>query len=187
MRPSVFRRVSLAAAGAATGLALLGGVALAWTGHVNGQPASFKPGAADGYYVWHNQGEDRFHLRTTDSAGRHRYTGVLRTDGHFRDVELVKKESDDHLQVLDDGHVLRFELVTAEGIDGIDFNVDGGQRVRFRLNQDGHRIDPSSIYLGEDGAHPRHNPFAIWRNHPHRHPRGLAAPATSAAPSPSTG
>jgi len=171
MRGSLYHRVSVAAVGAMTGLALLGGTALAWTGHVDGQPTGFQAGAADGYYVWHNNGEDQFHLRTTDSSGVYTYTGVLRTDGHFRDVELVRQEPDDHVQVLNDGHVIRFAFKTAEGADGIDFDVDGGRGITLRLNQNGTPINTSSVYLGQDGVHPRHNPFLIRRN-PRRHRQG---------------
>ncbi len=162
------KRASVAVASALAGLAMLGGAALAWTGHVDGQPTTLQPGAADGYYIWHNDQEDRFHLRTTDSAGVFAYSGVLHTDGRFHDVELVRKEVDDHVQVSRDGHTIVFRFVTAEGIDGIDFNVAGGSHIGLRLSRDGSLIDPSNIYLGADGVHPPRNPFRIFRNRHHR-------------------
>lgn len=162
------KRISVAVASALAGVAMLGGAALAWTGPVDGQPTTVQLGAADGYYIWHNDREDKFHLRTTDSAGVFAYSGVLRTDGRFHDVEVVRKELVDHVQVGPDGHTIVFRFVTAEGIDGIDFNVAGGRYIEFRLSRNGSLIDPSSIHLGVNGVHPRRNPFWIFRNGHHR-------------------
>jgi hypothetical protein len=178
---SLARRFGAATLAAVTALALITGAALAWTGHVQGRPASFSAGGTDGYYVWHD--DAGLHLRTTDSSGVFKYTGVLRTNGTFADVNAVRLEPDDRFEVLDGGHALRFQFITAEGVDGLDFQVDGGTRVRFDLERDGHRIDASNIFLGEDAVHPTHNPFAIHRDDQDADGRpGTVAPTAIATP-----
>jgi hypothetical protein len=162
MLANLARRFGAATLAALTALALITGAAFAWTGHVQGRPASFSAGGTDGYYVWHD--DDGLHLRTTDSSGVFKYTGILRTNGTFADVNPVRLEPDDKFEVLDGGHTLHFQFVTAEGVDGLDFRVDGGTRVRFALERDGHLIDTSNIFLGEDSVHPKHNPFSIRRD-----------------------
>jgi hypothetical protein len=162
MISSFASRFGAAAIAAVTGLALITGAALAWTGHVQGRPSAFQAGGTDGYYVWHD--DNGLHLRTTDSSGVFHYTGVIHTDGTFVDVNPVKLEADDKIDVLDGGKTIRFDFVTAEGIDGVDFRVDGGNRVRFALRRDGSPIDASNIFLGEDSVHPKHNPFSIHRD-----------------------
>ena len=154
-------RLTVAAIGALAGVALIGGAALAWSGQVDGKPAGFAAGGTDGYYVWH--GADGFHLRTTDSSGVYKYTGELHTNGVFTSVDPVRLEKDDQVAVVDGGHTITYSFVTAEGIDGIDFRVDGGTHLGFLLKRDGTRIDPSNIFLGEDGVHPPGNPFRIHR------------------------
>ncbi len=154
-------RLAVAAVGALAGVALIGGAALAWSGQVEGKPASFGPGDTDDYYVWHTA--DGFHLRTTDSSGVYKYTGELHTDGVFTDVQPIRLEKDDRVDVLDGGHTIRYSFVTAEGIDGFDFRIAGGTHLGFLLKRDGTRIDTANIFLGEDGVHPATNPFRIHR------------------------
>jgi hypothetical protein len=162
MLGTLARRFGAATVTAVTALALITGAALAWTGHVQGRPSSFTAGGTDGYYVWHD--DDGLHLRTTDSSGVFKYAGVIHTNGTFVGVNPVKLEADDKVELLDGGKTIRFDFVTAEGIDGIDFRVDGGTRVRFALLRDGSRVDPSNIFLGEDSVHPARDPFSIHRD-----------------------
>jgi hypothetical protein len=159
---SLARRVGVAAIAAVTGIALIAGAALAWTGHVEGKPVSFSAGGTDGYYVWHD--DDGLHLRTTDSAGVFAYSGTIRTNGTFVNVDPVRLEADDDVEVLDGGKTIRFQFKTAEGIDGINFEVSDGSTVRFSLRRDGARIDAGNIFLGEDSVHPKHDPFTIRRD-----------------------
>lgn len=179
MLGGMFRRIAIAAVATAAGVSLIGGAALAWSGGVWGRPTSFEAGGTDGYYVW--QDTDGMHLRTTDSSGVYKYSGVIRTRGTFADVHLVKGESDDHVEVVDGGKALRFQFKTAEGIDGIDFHVVGGRRLYLRLDQDGKLIDPANIFLGEDSAHPDHDPFVIHRERERDH-RGTTSPRPAATP-----
>jgi hypothetical protein len=180
MLASFARRFGAAAIAAVAAFALITGAALAWTGHVQGKPSSFAAGGTDGYYVWHD--DDGLHLRTTDSSGVFKYTGVMHTNGTFVDVNPVKLEADDKVEILDGGKTIRFDFVTAEGIDGIDFRVDGGTRVRFGLMRDGSRIDTSNVFLGEDSTHPAHNPFTIRRdgNDADGQPSATATPTATA-------
>jgi hypothetical protein len=182
MLTSFVRRFGAAALTAVAALALITGAAFAWTGHVQGKPSNFAAGGTDGYYVWHD--DSGLHLRTTDSSGAFKYTGVLHTNGTFVDVNPVRLEADDKVELVDGGKTIRFQLVTAEGIDGIDFRVDGGTRVRFALQRDRHPIDAANIFLGEDSAHPPHNPFTIQRdaNDADGRPSSLEAPTATATP-----
>jgi len=174
MSRALFRGLAAIFVAAAASLFLLGGAALAagandqdtggWGKRTQGQPLSFQAGGTDGYYLWHDAGGLR--LRTTDSAGKFRYSGTLRTNGAFINVVKVRDEADDHVDVQDGGKVIKFSFVTFQGIDGFNFEVSGGKGtwVHFRLDRDGSRIDPSNIFLGEDSVHPKHNPFGIVRH-----------------------
>jgi hypothetical protein len=173
------RRITVAAVTTVAGIGLLGGVALAWSGSVQGKPASFHAGATDGYYIWHS--DDGWHLRTTDSSGTNEYTGVVRTNGTFYDVRLVRAEHDDHLAVVDEGEAIVFRFRTSEGIDGLDFRIRGGTGVRFNLKENGAEIAPANIFVGEDSVHPATDPFEALRD-----PDGPSplAPTTGATPAP---
>src|SRR6266849_1468722 len=52
-----------------------------------------------GYYVWHN--DDGFHLRTHGPGAEHVFDAVLHTKGTFENVDVVKLENDDRVDVLD--------------------------------------------------------------------------------------
>jgi len=51
MFEALLHRLPAAALAAVAGVALIGGVAFAWSGHVDGRPKSFEAGGTDGYYV----------------------------------------------------------------------------------------------------------------------------------------
>lgn len=176
----LIRRLGVAALAALTGVALIGGAALAWTGHVEGQPASFSAGGTDGYYVWHDAGG--LHLRTTDSSGVFTYSGVIHTNGTFVNVNPVRLEADDKVDVLDNGKTIQFQFVTHSGIDGVDFEVSNGSKVRFTLSRDGNQIDPANIFLGTAAVHPHHSSFVLRRdkgNHSGRATRRVTPTATA--------
>lgn len=204
MFQATFRRLLLVASAAAMGLFLLSRAAFAqaapqqtghrvcdWGRRVWSVPQSFAAGSADGYYIWCGPSEtgatDReLHLRTTDAKGVFVYSGIVRTDGTFRDVEKVRDEQDDHVDVLDNGHEIKFSFVTYAGIDGFNFNVDGGTKVHYLLDQSGQRISTSSIYLGKDGTHPKHNPLTIHRLGERRHTARPASRTTTTTTSTAT-
>jgi hypothetical protein len=184
MLKRLVRRFGVAALAALTGIALIGGVALAWTGHVEGQPASFSAGGTDGYYVWHDA--NGLHLRTTDSAGTFHYTGVLRTNGTFVSVTPVKLDPADNLEVLDGGKTIKFQFVTHQGIDGVDFEVSGGSKVRFSLERDSAAIDPANIFLGTAAVHPKHSSFVIRRDKHQRSGKPVPFASPTATPTPTS-
>lgn len=112
-----------------------------------------------GYFVWRNA--DGFHLRTHGPGAEHVFDAVLHTKGTFENVDVVKLENDDRADVLDGGHTLSLHFHTYDGIDGVNFTVRGGETVRLNLKVDDEQISTQSIFLGEDGRHPKHNPFSI--------------------------
>lgn len=132
-----------------------------WEAQVQGMPKSFEAGGTGGYYLWHD--DNGFHLWTTDPEGiDSHYTGTLRTDGAFVNIALEHPENDDHF-TSDGAGKLTFNLHTASGIDGIDFEVQDGSRIELSLMRDGNQTSPDNIFLGEDSVHPDHNPFAVVR------------------------
>lgn len=155
----------LVPAGSALAIALVGtaaltSVALAWQGWVQGKPHQLGEGAT-GYFVYHN--DDGWRLRTHDSPSGKTFSGRLHTDGEFVDVSLVRAESTEELAIDDGGHTIRFRFRTFNHIDGLDFRVNGGTRVRFNLQTNGAQTPTGDIWVGHDGLHPPHNPFVIRR------------------------
>lgn len=202
MSYGVFRRLVLVVSAAALGMFALSGAAFAqaapkhtpqprvcdWGHRIWSVPESFHAGAADGYYIWCGPSESgatdkELHLRTTDKNGVYVYSGTLRTDGTFKDVEKVRDEPDDHVAVTDNGHEITFSFVTYAGIDGFNFNVAGGTKVRYALDQSGKLISTSNIFLGKEGVHPKHNPMETHRLGAHTH---VAKPAKATTTTTST-
>jgi hypothetical protein len=140
---------------------LLAAPALAWDGRLEGRPENLHPGSDLGYYIWHD-GEG-LHLRTIGPGPRHVFKATLRTDGEFRNVRLVRLEGDDGFEIRDGGHVLELRFETWDGIDGVDFHIEGGKKLTFLLRLDGARAPTRKLFLGAAGVHPRHNPFVIKR------------------------
>ena len=150
----------LASLGAA--MVLLGGTlsALAWDGGVDGS-AMIGDNSPTGYYIWHDGGG--FHLRSHGPGERHDFVARLHTDGVFQNVDTVRLDSRDDVRVVDGGHTLVMRVHTFDAIDGVNFTVNGGDRLRFALELDGHSISTQRIFLGANGVHPPANPFTIHR------------------------
>jgi hypothetical protein len=199
MSHGVFRRLVLVVAAAAMGMFLLSGAAFAqtapkhtpqprvcdWGHRIWSVPESFHAGAADGYYIWCGPSETgatdkELHLRTTDKNGVYVYSGTLRTDGTFKDVEKVRDEPDDHVDVTDNGHEIKFSFVTYTGIDGFNFNVAGGTKVRYTLDQSGKLISTPNFFLGKESVHPKRNPMETHRLRAHTHVAKPAKVSTTA-------
>ncbi|HZS01530.1 MAG TPA: hypothetical protein VFE37_22630 [Chloroflexota bacterium] len=151
---------ALAALALATAM-LLGATfpALAWESRVEGLPGPV--GDTTAYLIDHDAAG--WHLTTHGPRLQHHFTGVLTTDGRFTDVQLRHPEHPDGVRLLDGGHELRINFYTFDYTDGVDFRVDGGTRLTFRLEVDDHLIAPAHIYLGAAGRHPERNPFTIGR------------------------
>lgn len=117
-----------------------------------------------GYYIWRD--ENGVHLRSHGPRQAHDFTVRLRTDGVFTDVNAVRLENRDKVAVLDGGHVLEMRVHTYDGVDGVDFRIADGSRLRFHLELDDRLISTDHIYLGSMQAHPPTNPFTIRWNLP---------------------
>ncbi|MFN8525622.1 MAG: hypothetical protein U0821_21200 [Chloroflexota bacterium] len=140
---------------------LMGSAVFAWPGWYEGRPPQLGAGAV-GIFLWHN--DEGQHLRTHGTDGGQVYSGWLTTDGVFSDVSMVRAESTEELMVDAGGHTLRFRFKTYGHYDGVDFRVQGGDWLRVRLETNGVGAPLDSIYLGDDGRHPRHNPFHLFRH-----------------------
>jgi hypothetical protein len=147
-------------------LMALGALSLAVVPAASAAPISRAEGAPNltdssptGYYIWHT--DDGWHLRTHGPGAQHDFDAVLRSDGTFENVDVVKLEADDTVNVTDGGHKLVIHFHTYDLTDGVNFTIRDGTRVRFNLKLDDKTASTSDIYLGEKGVHPKHNPFKI--------------------------
>lgn len=155
-----FREMLVAASSALMGAMLLSTSAFAWDGWVQGNPDQLEHGAK-GYFVWHNA--EGWHLRTHDDPNGAVFSGRIRTNGTFHDVDLVRAESTEHLSVGDGGHVIHFRFKTYDHLDGLNFRVEGGSEITFDLETNGHQTARRHIFIGDAGRHPGHNPFTLER------------------------
>ena len=128
------------------------------TSVVEGTP-TIDAGRPMGYYLWRN--DDGFHLRTHGPGAEHVFDAVLRTKGTFENVDVVKLEKDDRVDLQEGGHKLVIHFHTYDGIDGVNFTIKDGERLRLNLKVDDEHIATSNIFLGAKGVHPKHNPFSI--------------------------
>jgi hypothetical protein len=112
-----------------------------------------------GYYIFKT--DDGLHLRTHGPGAEHDFDAVLRTTGTFENVDAIRLEPGDRVDVLDGGHELAIHFHTFDFTDGVNFKVRGSERVRLNLKLDDKLISTDSIFLGADGHHPAHNPFRI--------------------------
>lgn len=142
-------------------LVTVSGNAFAWTDRVEGRPEQslkqmiYNPSLS----VWHD-GKNEFHLKSTSMRGHHVFTGVIRTDGRFYDIEQRQLENGDFIKVDRQRDTIRFRL-TGRGIDEISFNVKNGDYVKFDLYKDGEEMPRKDIFIGRNGWHPRDNRFTL--------------------------
>jgi hypothetical protein len=125
---------------------------------VEGAP-SISHDSPTGYYIFKT--DDGLHLRTHGPGAEHDFDAVLRTNGTFENVDAIRLEDGDRVDVLDGGHTLAIHFHTFDFTDGVNFKVRGSERVRLALRLDDKLISTDSIFLGADGRHPAHNPFRI--------------------------
>ena len=156
-------RFRFAAALAACGALMLASVsaAFAWQGPVADGAPDLNRERPTGYYIWHDDGG--FHLRTHGPNARHDFDARLRTDGTFTDLDVVRAESRDGVEVRDGGHELVIHFNTFDATDGVNFRIADGDRLRFALRLDDHLIGTQRIFLGPQGDHPDSNPFVLHR------------------------
>jgi hypothetical protein len=155
------RKVLYALLASALLLAAIPALAFAWPGNLNGAPGLNEQSPL-GYYLWHDD-DNGFHLRTHGPGDEHLFVAHLRTNGTFENVDAVRDENRDNFSVDDGGHELVLHFHTYNFTDGVNFTINGGDRLRLRLELDGRSIDTGLIYLGAGGEHPATNPFTISR------------------------
>jgi hypothetical protein len=112
-----------------------------------------------GYFIFHD--ENGFHIRTHGPGTEHDFVAVLHSTGTFENLDLIKLESADSVAVSDGGHRLVMHFHTFDGIDGLNFRVNGGDDLRLDLKLDDQQASTSQIFLGPRGHHPKHDPFTI--------------------------
>ena len=161
---------------------MLSTTAFAWTDRSEGRPDQYNPNPrwhhvsedhpffrfsklnGAGLYVWHDE-NDELHLRAVNNSFRdnqHVFTGIIRTDGRFHNIENRELENGDYIKVDNDRNTIRFRF-TGRGIDGIDFKVRGGDTVDFDLYKDGKEMPTKEICIGKESWHPWHNNFYLER------------------------
>lgn len=172
-RPAFVAGIALALVAAAFALVGSSGAASAqstpsdaagggWPLWIQGRPLSLEAGAPNGYYFWHDA--DGLHIRTTTPADRlHPFQAVLTTDGAFRDVQKIRLEGADDIALSADRTRLVIKFHTWNGMDGVDFKIDGGHRLTLRLEEFGLRVPTAKIYAGRYSVHPSSNPFTVYR------------------------
>jgi hypothetical protein len=133
-----------------------------WPDWIQGRPASLEAGGTAGWYFWHD--DDGLHVRTTTPSDRdHVFTATLGTNGRFTDVDKVRLEDADDIRLSADHQHLELKFHTHDGIDGVDFRIAGGDRLRLEFNEGGEPIDPANIFVGRLSLHPESNPFVVRR------------------------
>ena len=168
---------------------MLSGSAMAWSGRadIEGRPDEFKPGEANGYYIWHDG--RGFHIWTSARWQGHEFSGVIKTDGKFVNVRGSRLENGDSYRVNNDtdehwfearyGSANRFSLAgrdvscdqaeirfkfhTFGGSDGLNFKLSDANYVEFELFIDGKAASRRSISLGDESWHPRAYNFKVFQ------------------------
>jgi hypothetical protein len=155
--------------------------AFAWGPKVDEKPDNFRPGRSQGYFIWRDQ--TGFHLWTTTTNGeRHIFSGTITTDGDRFEVrtqnlengdtrhpfarllENNRRDSQDRVKLDNERDTIKFRFDNSgRDVDGINFRIIGGNKVKFDLYMDGRRIDTSEIYIGEEGWHPGRSAFTMYR------------------------
>jgi hypothetical protein len=132
----------------------------------SGQTASATQGAPDidqnsptGYYIWHD--DNGWHLRTHGPGARHDFDARLHTNGTFENVDPVRLEDGDRVDVVDGGQGLVVQFHTFDFTDGVNFTLRDPDRLRFAARLDDHLIGTDRIFLGPDKHHPASNPFVV--------------------------
>jgi hypothetical protein len=137
---------------------------VSWQARVEGQPFSFRAGAASGVYFWHNQPAG-LSLRTTNPPRQsHEYSGIISTDGTIFNLTPVDLEPDDSYTLDAYGQNLSFDFHTDSAIDGVDFEIAGGTGLKLGAQWDGLPLPLQSFFLGANGVHPENNPLWVCRD-----------------------
>jgi hypothetical protein len=139
-----------------------------------GFPKKGDPGGGIGAVrIWFEDG--KWHLRTSteNSIGKKDklmvFTGSVRADVKMI-VEAHKLEQKgkgktaDGFTVHADGKGFDFQFKTYGAIDQVDFTVEKGKTLTFKLLIDGEKAATHRIVIGENGDHPEKNEFTLPAN-----------------------
>ncbi len=129
---------------------------------VQGQPTAMVPGNILGYFLW--QEGDRWYLKTTTRGAERQFTGIIRTNGRFTDINRNNLESNDRNVTNNASNEIKFDLKSTGGTDGLSFRMTNSTDVTFTLYLDGKLIDPSNVYIGNANRHPGTNAFTVNLN-----------------------
>ncbi|MBP2643091.1 MAG: hypothetical protein H6Q67_978 [Firmicutes bacterium] len=126
---------------------------------LDGRPDGFMPGKTPGYFIW--QDKNGLHIRTTSSGNKHVFSGAIYTDGVFENTFGKTESADDHFVVNGDRNKINFQFTNIEGVTGMDVHLKNGTYVTVNLSVDGNEMNPSQIFLGENGWHPMRSKITL--------------------------
>ncbi len=98
------------------------------------------------FWIWRDK-DGTWHLRTTTTKDRHRFSGRIWVDGTIKDLKPSTLELEDRLKKEDEG-VVAFDFYTHGVIDGFDFKLPAARCVTFHLLIDGKPL-PQAVLIGE--------------------------------------
>jgi len=132
-----------------------------------GKPADTLPGAPVRYTVWHDS--EGWHLRAAAAALIHHFRGAIVVGGgSFTNVKPYRPQvpglQKDLFIVSPDNRTMKFDFTAKAGVEGVDFRVAGqNPMLEFSLavGENEPVYDPSRVFIGEAGAHPREIPFTL--------------------------
>jgi hypothetical protein len=133
----------------------------AWPSQVNGRPSQLRPGAALGYYLWHDN--NGWHLEVTHASHDHIvFSGWVGTDGTLT-VQRVDDERNDVTRIGPGRHRVSFAFNNYGYLDGIHFETHGAQELSFHFYVNGAPVGPARVFIGRADLHPEHVPFQVNR------------------------
>ncbi len=117
----------------------------------DGRPAGLHSGAPEAFWVWHDGHGTHWHVRSTTAGHRHRFQGAVVADGAITNMQATDHSFADRIHA--DAKEIKFDFFTQGNEDGFDFQIAGGQCVRYYMTVDG-RSEPGLVHIGRANAHP---------------------------------
>ena len=145
------------------------------TSPFEGQPTAFNPGNILGYFIWLKN--DRWHVKMTTRGAERRFSGSVRTNGTFADMNWNNLDATDRISVNSPANEIKFDLKTTRQSEGFSFRTNKLDDITFLLYMDGKPVDPNNIFLGADNRQPGTSSFTIInRNSITNHPVNYSQP-----------
>jgi hypothetical protein len=118
---------------------------------------SFDSRSRQGFYIWRDR-DDIYIVSNDNNRSRpSRFSGeVYVEDGSLSNVSGYETEGNDRIRKISDKRVA-FSFETSNGLDGVRFRVNGGDRIFVNLN------GPGSAYLGQNKKQTSENTLIIRR------------------------